>query len=116
MGAIHLTKEDFLRRVSDISAGDDWKFLGDKPAVIDFYAPWCGPCKQLSPTIDELAAEYEGRVDIYKISVDDERELASYFGVRSIPTLFFIPMQGAPQMSLGAMPKSQLKATIETLL
>jgi thioredoxin len=116
MGAIHLTKEDFLRKVADINAGGDWKFLGDKPAVIDFYAPWCGPCKMLSPVIDEVANEYEGRVDIYKISVDDEQELAAHFGVRSVPTLFFIPMDGTPQMSLGAMPKGQLKNTIDALL
>lgn len=116
MGAIHLTKDEFLRKVADIDAGGEWKFLGDRPAVIDFYAPWCGPCKMLSPVIDEVANEYEGRVDIYKISVDDEQELASHFGVRSVPTLFFIPLSGTPQMSLGAMPKGQLKATIETLL
>ena len=85
MGAIHLTKDEFLRKVADIDAGGEWKFLGDKPAVIDFYAPWCGPCKMLSPVIDEVANEYEGRVDIYKISVDDEQELASHFGVRAIP-------------------------------
>lgn len=116
MGAIHLTKDEFLRRVADIEAGGEWKFLGDKPALIDFYAPWCGPCKMLSPIIDELADEYRERVDIYKISVDDERDLASYFGVRSIPTLIFVPMVGERELRLGAMPKAQLIDTIESLL
>lgn len=116
MGAIHLTTDQFKKRVSDIDAGGDWKFLGDKPAIIDFYASWCGPCKRLSPILDELAEEYDGKVDIYKINVDDEPDLASRFGVRSIPTLFFVPMTGRPQMSLGAMAKSQLAATIESTL
>lgn len=116
MGAIHLTTADFKQRVSDIDAGGDWKFLGDKPALIDFYAPWCGPCKNLAPLLDEVADEYAGKVDIYKISVDDEPDLASRFGVRSVPTLIFVPMEGNPQMSLGAMPKAQLKATIDSVL
>lgn len=115
MATIHLNKAGFLRRVADID-NKEWKFLGDKPALIDFYAPWCGPCKMLSPVLDELSEEYTGKIDIYKVNVDEEDELSAVFGIRSVPTLIFVPMQGAPQRSAGAPPKSQLKEMIETIL
>ena len=115
MAIIHLNMAGFLRRVADIE-NKEWKFLGDKPALIDFYAPWCGPCKMLSPVLDELSDEYEGKVDIYKVNVDDEEELSAAFGIRSVPTLIFVPMNGAPQMSAGAPPKPQLKEAIERIL
>lgn len=115
MATIHLNKEGFLRRVADID-NKEWKFLGDKPAIIDFYAPWCGPCKMLSPVLDELSEEYAGKIDIYKVNVDEEDELSAAFGIRSVPTLIFIPMEGTPQRSAGALPKPQLKETIETIL
>lgn len=115
MAIIHLNMAGFLRRVADLE-NKEWKFLGDKPALIDFYAPWCGPCKMLSPVLDELSDEYEGKVDIYKVNVDEEEELSAAFGIRSVPTLVFVPMNGAPQMSAGAPPKPQLKEAIERIL
>ena len=115
MAIIHLNMAGFLRRIADIE-NKEWKFLGDKPALIDFYAPWCGPCKMLSPVLDELSDEYEGKVDIYKVNVDDEEELSAVFGIRSVPTLIFVPMNGAPQMSAGALQKPQLKEAIERIL
>lgn len=115
MAIIHLNMAGFLRRIADIE-NKEWKFLGDKPALIDFYAPWCGPCKMLSPVLDELSDEYEGKVDIYKVNVDDEEELSAAFGIRSVPTLIFVPMNGVPQMSAGALQKPQLKEAIERIL
>lgn len=115
MAIIHLNMAGFLRRVADLE-NKEWKFLGDKPALIDFYAPWCGPCKMLSPVLDELSDEYEGKVDIYKVNVDEEEELSAAFGIRSVPTLVFVPMNGVPQMSAGAPPKPQLKEAIERIL
>jgi thioredoxin len=117
MSAINLTKGGFERRVATIeSIKEGWKFLGDKPAIIDFYASWCGPCQRLMPTIEEIASEYEGKVDIYKVNVDEEQALAEAFGIRSIPTLYFIPMKGQPQRSMGAMPKEQLKKMLDSII
>lgn len=115
MATIHLNKAGFLRRVADID-NKEWKFLGERPALIDFYAPWCGPCKMLSPVLEELSEEFEEKVDIYKVNVDEEEELSAAFGIRSVPTLIFVPMNGAPQMSAGALPKPQLKEAIERIL
>ena len=110
MATIHLTKGGFLRRVADLETNpNEFKFLGDKPALIDFYASWCGPCQMLAPTLEELSEEYAGKVDIYKVDVDDERDLADIFGIRSVPTLIFVPMTGSPKRTMGALPKSQLK-------
>ena len=100
---VHITKADFLKKVYDFEKNpDEWKYLGSQPAIVDFYADWCGPCRQLSPVLDELAKEYSGKLTIYKVNVDNERGLATFFGIRSIPTLLFIPMKGKPQRSLGA--------------
>ena len=116
MNAIHLTKEAFLQKIDNYELnGSNWKFEGNKPAVIDFYASWCGPCKAMSPIIDELAGEYEGKVDIYKINVEDEQELASLFNVRSIPTLVFINTDGLPQVSVGGKSKDSLVSIINGL-
>lgn len=113
MKAINLTKEDFLTKVMDYKNNPtEWKYLGDKPSVIDFYASWCGPCKMMAPIMDELAKEYEGKVYIYKIDTEAEEELAQIFGIRSIPSLLFIPMDGKPMMSQGALPKAELKKII----
>ena len=117
MATIHLTKGGFLRRVADIATlADEWKFLGNKPAVIDFYATWCGPCKALSPILEEVSEEYAGKVDIYKVNVDDEQELSRMFEIRSIPTLFFIPLNGKPHRTMGAMSKEQLRKAIDELI
>lgn len=117
MNTIHLTKEGFLTRVADYEKNPgEWKFLGERPAIIDFFATWCGPCKALSPVLEEIAAEYAGKVDIYKVDVDEEQELASLFGIRSVPTLLFIPMEGIPQMAQGALPKPALTEAIKDVL
>lgn len=114
---VHITKADFLKKVYDFEKNpDEWKYLGSQPAIVDFYADWCGPCRQLSPVLDELAKEYSGKLTIYKVNVDNERGLATFFGIRSIPTLMFIPMKGKPQRSLGALSKTELKGLIKDVL
>ena len=114
---VHITKADFLKKVYDFEKNpDEWKYLGSQQAIVDFYADWCGPCRQLSPVLDELAKEYSGKLTIYKVNVDNERGLATFFGIRSIPTLLFIPMKGKPQRSLGALSKTELKGIIKDVL
>ena len=114
---VHITKADFLKKGYDFEKNpDEWKYLGSQPAIVDFYADWCGPCRQLSPVLDELAKEYSGKLTIYKVNVDNERGLATFFGIRSIPTLLFIPMKGKPQRSLGALSKTELKGIIKDVL
>lgn len=114
---VHITKADFLKKVYDFEKNPgEWKYLGSQPAIVDFYADWCGPCRQLSPVLDELAKEYSGKLTIYKVNVDNERGLATFFGIRSIPTLLFIPMKGKPQRSLGALSKTELKGIIKDVL
>ena len=114
MATVHLTKSEFESRVAKLNG--DWHFLGDKPALVDFYASWCRPCQMLSPIVDEVAEEYAGKVDIYKVNVDDEQELAAIFNVRSIPTLVYIPLGDDPTIVPGGMGKAQLKENIENLL
>lgn len=117
MKTIKLTKADFLTKVANYETNpDEWKYLGDKPALIDFYADWCGPCKVIAPVLEELAAEYGDEIYIYKIDTEKEQELAAAFGIRSIPTLLFIPMNGDPQMAQGALPKATLKEAINSVL
>ena len=113
----NLTKEDFLSKVADYRQGaKEWKFLGDKPAIIDFYADWCGPCKSLAPIYDELSTEYDGKIDFYKINTEQEQELSAAFGIRSIPTILFIPLVGQPQIAQGALPKQKFKEIIDNVL
>ena len=117
MATINLTKGGFLTRIANYETDpEEWKFLGDKPAVIDFYASWCGPCKALAPVLEELSTEYVGKVDIYKVNIDDEEELAAIFNIRSVPTLIFSPMKGQPMMASGAIPKNKLKEIIDSML
>jgi len=117
MGTIAMTKADFLTKVWNFEQSpNEWKYLGDKPAIIDFYATWCGPCKMVSPILEELSEEYGGKIVIYKVDTDQEQELASTFGIRSIPSILFIPMNGKPQMMQGAMPKPAFKEAIESVL
>lgn len=117
MKTIELTKADFLTKVMDYEANpQEWKYLGDKPAIIDFYASWCGPCKMVAPILEELAEEYDGQIYIYKVNTEKEQELAAMFGIRSIPSILFIPMGEQPQMAMGAMPKSSFKEAIDRVL
>jgi len=110
---VYLTKADFLTKVADYEKNpNEWKYLGDKPAIIDFYADWCGPCKVIAPVLEQLATEYKDQIYIYKINVDKETELAQAFGIQSIPSLLFIPMKDSPQMARGALPKDDLKKAI----
>lgn len=119
MKATQLTKAEFLKKVADFENNPtEWKYLGDKPAIIDFYATWCGPCKAVSPIMEELAEEYKDSIYIYKVDTEQEQEqdLAAAFGIRSIPSVLFIPMNGAPQMSVGAMPKNGFEKAIQDVL
>lgn len=117
MKTIHLTKTEFLTKVANYESNPTrWVYLGDKPALIDFYADWCGPCKAIAPVLEELAAEYDEEIYIYKIDTEKESELAAVFNIRSIPSLLFIPMDGQPQMTMGVQPKHQLKENIEKVL
>ncbi len=113
----NLTRQEFINEVANYEANpQDWNFLGQRPALIDFYASWCGPCKMLAPILDELTEEYAGRVDIYKVNVEEEEELSALFGIRSVPSLLFIPMSGKPQLAQGAMAKAALKSAIQSVL
>ncbi len=117
MKPIHLTKEQFLSKVANYETNPtEWKYLGDKPCIIDFYADWCGPCKMVAPILDELAKEYADKIYIYKVDTEAEQELAGAFGIRSIPTLLFCPMNETPQMAQGALPKASFKDAIDKVL
>jgi thioredoxin len=118
MGTIHLTKTEFLAKVANYESNPtEWKYLGDKPCIVDFYASWCGPCKAVAPILEDLAKEYEGQIYVYKINTDEEQDLAAAFNIRSIPSILFCPMNGAPQMAQGALPKDAfVKAINEVLL
>ena len=114
MNTIKIDKAQFLEKIYNYEKNPQtWKYEGDKPAIVDFFATWCGPCKALGPVLEELAEEYEGKIYIYKVDVDQEPELSGAFGIRSVPTLLFIPANGEPSMSPGAPSKAQLKQIIE---
>ena len=116
MKPIALNTTSFTEKVFDYNNEKEWKYKGDKPAIIDFWAAWCGPCRQIAPVLEELAAEYGEEIYVYKVNVDEETELARAFGIQSIPTILYVPMTGTPQGVLGAAPKSQLKKAVDTLL
>ena len=108
--------ETFKSKVFDFENNTEWKFEGDKPAVIDFYADWCGPCKMVAPILEELSKEYDGKIDIYKVDTEAQQELAGLFGIRSIPSILFIPMDEKPQMAAGALPKDTFKQAFADVL
>ena len=117
MNTTELTLSEFKNKVMDFEKDpDNWNYKGDKPAIIDFYATWCGPCKATAPILDSLAEEYKDKIIVYKVDVDKEQELASMFGIRSIPSLLFIPMQGDPKMQVGAMGRMDLENAIKNTL
>lgn len=114
---INITEADFLTQVIDYKNDvNEWKYLGDKPAIIDFYADWCGPCRKLTPILEEVATEYKGDIIIYKVNVDDERNIANAFGIRSLPTLFFVPTEGRPSIVEGFLPKEELQKAISATI
>lgn len=109
----HLNKETFKTKVFDFEKNQEWKFEGNIPCIIDFWAPWCGPCRMVGPVLDELSKEYEGKLNIYKINTDEEQELGAMFGIKSIPSILFVPVEGQPKMAVGALPKNNLVEIIE---
>lgn len=114
MNTIKINREQFLEKIYNYEKNPQtWKYEGDKPAIVDFFATWCGPCKALGPVLEELAAEYADKLYIYKVDVDQEPELSGAFEIRSVPTLLFIPASGEPSMSPGAPSKAQLKQIID---
>ena len=116
MATIKLTADKFKTDIFDYTTEKEWNFKGDKPAIIDFYADWCGPCKMVAPILEELSDDYAGKVDIYKVDTEVEQELSAVFGIRSIPSLLFIPTDGQPMMQPGALPKNAFEQVIEEQL
>ena len=112
----HLTAESFRDKVFDYQNNKEWKFEGDLPCIIDFYADWCGPCKIVAPVLEELAEEYEGKLNVYKVNTEEEHELSAIFGIQSIPSLLFVPRDGQPQMAMGALPKDTFKKAFKDVL
>ena len=112
----HLTKETFKEKVFNFDLNKEWKFEGKIPCLIDFYADWCGPCKMVAPVLEELQKEYGENLVIYKVNTEDERELSSMFGIQSIPSMLFVPIDGQPQMAMGALPKSTFEQAIAEVL
>jgi len=113
---VHLTAKDFKEKVFNYETGKEWKYAGTLPAIVDFYADWCQPCKMVAPVLEDLAREYAGQIMIYKVNTEEEQELASVFGIQSIPTLLFIPKEGQPQAAMGALPKHSFEKAIKDIL
>jgi len=111
-----LKKDDFLEKVFNYEQNKEWKFEGELPCIIDFYADWCGPCKMVEPVLQEIADEYEGKLNIYRIDTDAQQELAAAFGIQSIPSILFVPLNDKPQMSVGAIPKNTIIKAINEVL
>ncbi len=112
----HLTKETFKEKVFNFEASKDWKYEGKVPCLIDFYADWCAPCRMVAPILEELQKEYGDKLVIYKINTENEQELAGMFGIQSIPSLLFVPVDGQPQMAMGALPKATFEQAISDVL
>lgn len=113
----YLTTAEFKKNIMDYDKHpQEWVFEGSRPVVIDFYATWCRPCKMTAPIVEELAKEYQGKIDFYKVDVDKEQELAATFGIQSIPTFFFIPAEGNPTVQMGAMQKADFEEIIKSVV
>jgi len=113
---IQLTDEQFKKMIFNYDSNKEWKYEGTKPAIIDFYATWCGPCTRLSPLVEEIAGEYAGKIVVYKVDTDQERKLAQSLGISGLPTLLFIPVKGKPQASMGLVPKETIVKAINNVL
>jgi thioredoxin len=113
---VHLTTADFKEKIFNYETNKEWKYEGTLPAIIDFYADWCQPCKMVAPVLEDLAREYSGQIMIYKVNTEEEQELASVFGIQSIPTILFIPKEGQPQAAMGALPKKTFEQAIKDVL
>lgn len=116
MAVIVMTNETFKQKVFNYDKNKEWKYDGNLPAIIDFYASWCGPCRQLSPRVEEIAKKYAGKIIVYKVDTDAEQLLAQNMGIQSLPTLLFIPIKGQPHSSLGAVPIETLEKAIHEVL
>ena len=112
----HLTLESFKEKIMDYESEQEWDYKGELPAIIDFYADWCGPCRKVAPIMEELAVDYKGKIVIYKVDTEDQKQLAGMFGIRSIPAILFIPKEGQPQMSNGALPKAEYERMVKEVL
>jgi thioredoxin 1 len=113
---VHLTAQDFKEKVFNYETGKEWKYKGQLPAIVDFYADWCSPCKMVAPILEDLALEYSGKIMVYKVNTENEQELSSVFGIQSIPTLLFIPKEGQPQAAMGALPRQTFEKVIQDVL
>jgi thioredoxin 1 len=116
MPTIKLTNQQFIEDIFDYTSEKEWNYKDNVPAIIDFYADWCGPCKMVAPVLEELSDMYDGKVKIYKLDTEKEQQLAGVFGIRSIPSILFIPVKGQPMMQVGALPKSTFIDVIEKQL
>ena len=113
---VHLNKREFKEKIFDYSSSKEWKYKGDLPAVIDFYADWCAPCRMVAPILDDLSMEFAGKIKVYKINTEKDPEVSKAFGISSIPTLLFIPQSGKPIVIRGAQSRQSLKSNIERIL
>jgi thioredoxin len=113
---VHLTAQDFKEKVFNYETNTEWKYEGSIPAIVDFYADWCAPCKMVAPILEDLAMEYSGKIMVYKVDTENEQELASVFGIQSIPTILFIPREGQPQAAMGALPRQTFETVIQDVL
>jgi len=112
----HLTRETFISKVFDFDKNSTWKFAGDRPAIVDFWADWCGPCKMISPVLEEIAKDFQGKLTVYKVNADEENDVAAAIGVQGLPSLLFIPVGEQPRLSVGALPKAAIRKLVKDVL